>query len=214
MTLSALRIAVYDLTLTEEPLSLPEGRHYLVYRPNNLSAIAVAGETPLGADEARLFPGPISVSGEGPAWLFEIAPLEAALIAGTQAEIVRAHPLPDVFSGPAILRADQVVFPQGSQTPKHGHRGPGLRRLAQGKLIAQIGKVTERILPGDAWFEDGPTMVVGTNVSAGQGMFVRLLVLPSALAGGETSFIPADGHEAQKPRGVDYRLFGECPLAL
>ncbi|MEQ8297485.1 MAG: hypothetical protein RIB55_13495 [Nitratireductor sp.] len=213
MTLSSLRIAAYDIALTDQPATLPGGRHYLLYRPQQTSALSIAGEAPLGADQARLFSHSISVSGEGLAWLFEVAPVGAELIAGAQTEIVCAHPLPDVFSGPAILRADQVFFPLGSRTPKHGHRGPGLRRLIEGKLCAQAGGVVERILPGQAWFEDGPTMVIGTNISAGRGAFVRLLVLPCELEGGQTSFVPADSHEAQRPRGVDYRLFGECPIA-
>ena len=77
-----------------------------------------------------------------------------------------------------------------------------MRRLIHGTLRAESGDSVQRIGAGD-------NSVVGTNYGGTNAAFVRLLVLPAELRDGQSSFVAADPHEAQKPRAVDQRLFGE-----
>jgi hypothetical protein len=117
-----------------------------------------------------------------------------------------------VSEGDQLLRADRVESPAGAQTPAHRHRGPGIRRLASGLLRAEVGDHLDRIGAGGAWFETGHETVVGTNISGGINVFVRVMLLPTELAGGKSSFIAATPADAAKPRDVKLTLFGERVL--
>ncbi|WP_204323924.1 hypothetical protein, partial [Stenotrophomonas maltophilia] len=75
-----------------------------------------------------------------------------------------------------ILRADRVESKAGAQTPAHRHRGPGIRRLEHGLLRAEVGDALDRIGAGGAWFESGHETVVGTNISGGTNIFVRVML--------------------------------------
>ena len=86
------------------------------------------------------------------------------------------------------------------ETPKHGHKGPGIRRLYEGRLVAEIGDEVRRLDQGDAWFETGHDPIIGRNIAPHSG-FVRAMVLPVALHG-KSTFIPWDETEAAKPRGT------------
>lgn len=108
-----------------------------------------------------------------------------------------------------MIRADRVESPSGAQTPAHRHRGPGIRRLERGQLLAQVGDRIDRIEAGQAWFESGQETVVGLNISGGGNAFIRVMLLPSDLAGGRSSFIAATSEDAAKPRAANVRLFGE-----
>ena len=99
-----------------------------------------------------------------------------------------------------VFRLDRVEFSPGFETPKHGHKGPGIRRLYAGRLVADIGDEVRRVDPGDAWFETGHDPVIGRNLVPHSG-FVRAMVLPADLHG-KTTFIPWDETEAAKPRGT------------
>ena len=98
-----------------------------------------------------------------------------------------------------VCRADRVESQPGAQTPAHRHRGPGIRRLASGLLCAEVGDHLDRIGAGGAWFETGHETVVGTNVSGGVNVFVRVMLLPTELAGGKSSFIAATPAWAVRP---------------
>jgi hypothetical protein len=92
-----------------------------------------------------------------------------------------------------------IESPAGSVTPRHFHRGPGIRRLLYGRILGEID-------PGNAWFESGTDPVIGSNIHEGNSAFVRVMVLPPELQGGLTSFVAT---EAQKPRGVQNQVFAE-----
>ncbi|WP_449375633.1 hypothetical protein [Bosea thiooxidans] len=134
-------------------------------------------------------------------WLFEIGPAEARLRReeGLQPILSRIATAPE---GELILRIDRVGSAAGAQTPAHRHRGPGIRRLVSGLLHAEVGGHFDRIEPGQAWFESGREDVVGTNVSGGDNSFVRVMLLPSELAGGASSFVAASPVDAAKPRAA------------
>lgn len=200
-----IRLTVYDLV--EEHCRLPGGGVHFVYvRSGSARATAEGRTIVLNADEGAFVTGDIHIEGVSEVWLFETAAIDAPL-AG--AEIVASHVAELPFEGPFLVRADRIESRHGAQTPKHGHRGPGLRRLLFGKLRADLGESICRITAGAAWFETGREPVVGTNYGGENAAFVRLMVLPTALAGGKSSFVAWNAAEATKARSVEQRLFGE-----
>ncbi|MBV8916012.1 MAG: hypothetical protein JOZ05_23610 [Acetobacteraceae bacterium] len=203
------RISVYDAVPTEAALDLPDGPARFIYAvEDGLTLRDRDGSTPLDRDSGRFCRGPAQLAGSGIAWIFE-AGRDGALLAGAGISLVLSRPIAIEAPGPRLLRADRIESTSGSATPRHGHRGPGIRRLLYGRILGEIGDSFERIDPGHAWFESGTDPVVGTNVHTGNSAFVRVMVLPPELQGGKTSFVPTDAAEAAKPRAVQNRLFGE-----
>lgn len=162
----------------------------------------VEGVGTIREDDCRLVVGAATLRGEGEVWCYEAA---AAWDDADRGRIVLAVLLPRDPAAPLLLRADRIDFPPGGETPKHGHAGPGIRRLLHGRLSAEIGDHTFRIDPGRAWFEAGPDPVVGRNLAPSSG-FVRGMALDVALLGKPT-YRAWDETEAAKPRGVAPRLF-------
>lgn len=207
MTAQDWRMTVYDLAATAG-YAVPSGGHAFVYAAEGEAA--VAGPR-FARDDGGFATAGNRVSTSGTAWIYEVAPGDGRPRPqdGLSPVLSRAVSLPD---GAWMLRADRVASKAGAQTPAHRHQGPGIRRLLHGLLLAEVGDQLDRIEAGQAWFESGHETVVGTNISVGTNMFVRVMLLPVALAGGKSSFIPASPEEAAKPRAADLTLFGERPL--
>lgn len=207
MTAQNWRMTVYDLA-PKARCTVPPGCHAFVYAADGDATVA-------GASFARSSGGFATIgdviSASGTAWVYEIAPGDRLppRQGGLSPVLSRAVALPE---GAHMLRADRVASEAGAQTPAHRHQGPGIRRLLHGLLLAEVGAHLDRIEAGQAWFESGHETVVGTNISGGANAFVRVMLLPLALAGGKSSFIPASPEEAAKPRAANLTLFGEQPL--
>lgn len=208
LELNQHRLSVYDLTLASEPTTITITGVAFIYVANGT---ALVDETAIEADDGHLVKGPFRLSGKGTAWLYEFAPITQPVLEADGISLVISRRLPQSYSGKRIFRADRVESTPGSQTPLHGHRGPGIRRLLKGRLHAYIGEDSERIDAGHAWFETGKDWVIGKNIHDGNSAFVRVMILPAELEGGISSFVPATPEEASKPRAVTYRLFGESP---
>jgi len=208
-------ISVYDAALAEADLDLPDGPTRFIYAVDGgATLLDEAGPTRLDADSGRFVRGRVHLAGPGMAWIFEAGP-QGPLLAKPGISLVLSSPISIEAPGPRLLRADRIESQSGSATPRHGHRGPGIRRLLYGRILGEIGDTFERIEPGHAWFETGTDPVVGTNVHTSNSAFVRVMVLPPELQGGKTSFVAADAAEAAKPRAVQNRIFQEilieCP---
>ncbi|MDN2567186.1 hypothetical protein N1F89_13235 [Aquibium sp. A9E412] len=202
-----LRLAVYDLAPGETALPDRPGTAWFVYvRAGRATVTREGAPVTLQPDAGAFVAGRVSVAAGADVWLYEKTDAAAPYL---DAEIVAAHPFVPPFDGPHLVRADRIESEHGAQTPRHGHRGPGLRRLVFGTLRADVGDTVRRIAAGDAWFETGEEPVVGTNCGGSNAAFVRVLVLPADLAGGRSSFVAADATEAARPRAVNQRLFGE-----
>jgi hypothetical protein len=201
------RMSVYDLN-SGANCAVAAGGHAFVYAATG--SATVAGEALDTGDGAFAGAGD-AISSFGDAWLFEIASgaMPPRLEDGLSPVLSRIVMLGE---GDQLLRADRVESPAGAQTPAHRHRGPGIRRLASGLLRAEVGDHLDRIGAGGAWFETGQETVVGTNISGGTNVFVRVMLLPTELAGGKSSFIAATPADAAKPRDVKLLLFGERVL--
>lgn len=206
LELNQYRLSVYDLTASDKPTTIGVTGVAFVYVA---SGVANIDGTVVEADNGHFVEAPFTLSGSGVAWLYEFAPITQPVLEGEGISLVISRRLPHYYSGDRILRADRVESNPGAQTPLHGHRGPGVRRLVKGRLHAYIGEDSERIDAGHAWFETGKDWVIGKNIHDSASAFVRVMILPAELSGGISSFIPATEADASKPRSVSYRLFGE-----
>jgi hypothetical protein len=174
----------------------------LFVRAGQCTVRASAGRaTTLNAIDCQFFTSDIEIEGSAEVWTFELSKASvAALSIEDQRRCILAHEV-DLDPGrPIVFRADRVEFPPGMETPRHGHKGAGIRRLYQGRLVAEIGSELRRIEEGAAWFETGRDPVVGRNVAPASA-FVRALALPPELHGKPT-FIAWSEAEAAKPRGT------------
>lgn len=173
-----------------------------VYARSGRAEIEAGGaRRALGAGDCALVVAAAELSGDGEIWTFELSARGVAAIPPSdRGRLVLAHDIDLDPAGPLLLRADTVAFPPGAVTPRHGHKGAGIRRLIHGRLLAEIGGETRAIGPGEAWFESGRDPVVGRNL-APSSAFVRALVLDPALRGLPT-FVPWTPEDATKPRGA------------
>lgn len=210
MTDRSWRITVFDLQAGRE-CRLPQGATHVLFVPAGTALVSTAGsQRRLGAEEADFLGSGDVVSATEGAWLFQVT---------SEDELYRNEALVPVLSrrtpllpSPLIVRADRIDQPAGMQTPSHHHRGPGIRRLLTGKLLAEVGDHVDLITTGQAWFESGREPVVGTNLNTATNTFIRTMILPAELEGGKSSFVPTTSADAARPRGVVPHLFGERPL--
>ena len=149
---------------------------------------------------------------DGVAWLCEAAPAATALLDPSLAKPVLSEIMDLPATEPRLFRVDRVDLEAGARTPRHFHRGPGIRRLIHGRVRVEIGAEVVDVGPGGAWFEPGDEPVVGANLAPGASAFLRISLLPSGLLGGKSSFVPASDAEAAKPRAVVQRLLHEALL--
>ena len=110
--------------------------------------------------------------------------------------------LPD---GPALLRLDEVAFPQGAIAYRHIHPGPGIRTLVQGGLRIISDHGVQIMAPGDGWFEDANAAVRAENTQDGVSRFVRAMILPVALIGKPSIQILSDEDLGQPRLQVTHR---------
>jgi hypothetical protein len=201
------RISVYDATLGT--LTLPSGPSRFVYVHDGAAVLTdEAGTKALAAGEGQFCLGTAKLTGHGTVWIYEAGP-DGPLLAGPGVSPVLSRLIGIAAPCQRLLRADRIESTAGSVTPRHFHRGPGIRRLLYGRILGEIGTGFERIDPGNAWFESGTDPVIGSNIHDGNSAFVRVMVLPPELQGGITSFVATDAIEAQKPRAVQNQVFAE-----
>lgn len=199
----AIRLAASeDFLEPGQRLVLPPAARAIYMRRGRAELLAAGRRTVLAEDCCALAVGAAELAGEGEVWSFELA---ASWDEADRGRIVLAMVLDRDPAAPILLRADRIDFPAGAVTPRHGHAGPGIRRLVQGRLFAELGNERRRIEPGGAWFESGEEPVVGRNLAPASA-FVRGMALEPALLGRPT-FRPWTDHDAALPRGVSPRLF-------
>jgi len=165
-----------------------------------------------GEGDCVLVRGACTLEGVGEAWTFEVSRFDGAAGDSERERVVLAVTIDHNPSSPLLMRADRVTFDAGVVTPRHGHKGPGIRRLIHGRLHAELGDEHRRIEAGDAWFESGREPVVGRNMVAASA-FVRVMVLDPALKGQQT-FIPWTEADAAASRGTRRQLYFDELVAL
>jgi quercetin dioxygenase-like cupin family protein len=210
-----IRLALLEDTLgAEQSPPVPARPRAVFARRGPIRITEAASEVVLETGQCRLFEGAISMRGPGEAWTFELSasPGEMVVTEAERERVILARLIDRDPAEPVLVRADRVEFPPGVVTPKHGHKGPGIRRLIQGRLVAEVGDQVQRIDAGGAWFESGLDPVVGRTVAPASA-FVRVMALDPALLG-EPTFIPWTPEEAAKPRGTERTLFFDTVVTI
>ena len=202
-----VRLALFDDKLAPgRALDWPASPRVIYVRSGVARATTPAGRQVMTVESCGLFTDALTIEGEGEVWTFE---LSATPVAGLSPEektrTILAHDIDLDAAAPVLFRADRVQFPPGAVTPRHGHKGAGIRRLVFGRLVAEIGDEVRRIEAGMAWFESGKDPVIGRNVAPASA-FVRGLALTPTLKG-QPTFIPWTPEEGAKPRGTKPTLF-------
>lgn len=196
-----IRLALFEDVLEGGSLALPPAVRGLYLRHGSVTLDGVA----LAPDNAVFAKGAGVLAGHGEVWRFDVSDVTTVAAPEEHARLILAHPLPRDPAAPFVLRMDRVDFPPEGATPKHGHAGPGIRRLVSGRLLAEVGEHAQRIDTGDAWFETGDDPVIGRAMRPGSA-FIRCMVLDAGLHGRPT-FRAWDAEEAAKPRSTSSRLF-------
>lgn len=199
----SLRLAVYDLS--EGRTALPNSAS-AVYFVTVLAGTVLSGGGSLALDEAAEVRGSVDLYPDAQAWLFEAAPAAAAR---PDASIMLSRVV-DTMPG-QLVRLDRVRSAAGAETPPHRHRGPGVRRLVAGEVLAQADQDFERILRYGAWYESGQETIIGYNDPTQDTDFYRLLLLPENLAGGHSSFVATKKEPAAK-RNSSVKVYCEVIL--
>jgi hypothetical protein len=169
--------------------------------------------TEMTQGQCRLFTQSLSLSGDAEIWTFEVsAQSVASLSKQADLRLILSHDIDLNATKPLVLRCDHVAFPPSIETPKHGHKAAGIRRLVTGRLIAEIGNESRRIDAGEAWYESGHEPVVGRTLAA-DSAFVRAMVLPTRLHGKPT-FVAWDETAAAQPRGTTRTQFFDTIIQL
>ena len=210
-----IRLALMeDVLAAGQSLAMPARPRAVFARRGPILVTEAGSEVVLEAGTCRLFEAAISLRGPGEAWTFELSASgdEMVVAEAERHRVILATLIDRDPNEKVIVRADRVDFPPSAVTPKHGHKGPGIRRLIEGRLVAEIGDQVHRIDAGDAWFESGLDPVVGRTM-APTSAFIRVMVLDPALLG-EPTFIPWTPEEAAKPRGTDRTLFFDTAVTI
>ena len=187
----------------QAPLTLPAAIRAFYLRDGE----ARIGAAALAPDTALFSEGAVTITGRGRLWRFEVAPGSPGQqpSAEDRTRLLLARPLLRDATQPFVLRLDRVNFTPDVETPRHGHFGQGIRRLLDGRLLLTIGDRMERRQAGDAWFETGEEPVTARGLQPGTA-FIRALVMDAAMQG-QSSFRAWTPADAERPRGVTYRLY-------
>lgn len=203
-----MRLALFEERLEGGMLALPSAVHGIYLRHGGVTLDGA----PLPPDSGTFLKGTATLAGTGEVWRFEVSNAPCLAAPEEYARMVLAHSIDRDPTAPFVLRMDRVDFPPEGATPKHGHAGPGIRRLLSGRLLAEVGDEAHRIDPGGAWFETGADPVIGRVMAPGSA-FIRCMVLDADLLGRPT-FRPWSPEEAAKPRSASSRLYFDTLTAL
>ncbi|HZD64010.1 MAG TPA: hypothetical protein VE200_14585 [Xanthobacteraceae bacterium] len=156
------------------------------------------------------------VAGTGGAtcWRFELGSGAAtgAPATGVNSLAKLSARLDTLPAGDLLLRADSVGFPPGGCAYQHRHQGPGIRCLLEGGIRIDTHGRSTSYGPGGAWYETGPDAVFAQAAADRPSRFIRVMILPRALAG-KSSIQYVNEADTDKPRVQQYKIFADAPIA-
>lgn len=115
--------------------------------------------------------------------------------------------------GELLMRADSVALPAGAVAYAHTHYGPGIRCVIDGGFRVVIHGVSNFYGPGCAWFEAGPDPVYGEASPDRDSRFIRVTILPRALAGKRsTTYVNAE--DQNKAKLQQYKVYADAPIGF
>jgi quercetin dioxygenase-like cupin family protein len=118
----------------------------------------------------------------------------------------------DRLQGDWLVRCDRVDFPPGGVAYKHTPPGPGIRVLLEGRIRIDSAGESHEYGPGEWWYESGPEPVFAAASPDEDTAFVRVMLVPSELAGRRTIRY-VDPADDEKPKLQRARIYFEQPLA-
>jgi hypothetical protein len=115
--------------------------------------------------------------------------------------------------GDLLMRGDAVAFPPGGCAYKHYHQGPGIRCMIEGGIrIDTHGRSTSYGV-GGAWYETGPDPVFAQAAIDRPSRFIRVMILPRALAG-KSSIQYLNEDDKTKPKTQTYKIYADAPISF
>ena len=198
-------------------LPLQEAHRIIYVRHGSI----VANGTTLAQDQSAYHHNPLYLQGNATLseiWRWELsAPNDTPhLISGTDtlSLLKIAHVITTLEAEPGtnwLFRLDSVKSAAGRITPRHRHRGPGIRCLYQGTFNVQSEAYPpENMAPGDAWWESGQETVVAWHSKQMPAIFIRGLLLPTDIKG-DMSNIWETGVESPKS---NWQLFIDQEITI
>ena len=179
-------------------------------------ALAAAGRA-LGTDEAWQGSDAVTLASgrEGATcWRWELAADDAGgLLTGPgivsrQKLAARLDTLPQ---GELLMRGDSVAFPPGGCAYLHTHQGPGIRCLIEGGIRIDTHGTSTSYGPGSPWYEAGPKPVFAQAAMDRPSRFIRVMILPRALAGKSSLQLVNEADKA-RPRVQQYKIYADAPI--
>jgi quercetin dioxygenase-like cupin family protein len=113
--------------------------------------------------------------------------------------------------GDWLVRCDRVDFPPGGVAYLHTHPGPGIRVLLRGRIRISSDGETHEHGPLEHWYEAGPVPVYAAASERDETTFVRVMLVPAALAGQRTIRY-VDPADDDRPKLQRARIYLEQPL--
>jgi hypothetical protein len=168
------------------------------------------GEAWQGESAATLAAGTAGAS----CWRFELTTAAPAdgMTGGVTSRAKLSARLDTLPAGDLLLRADSVGFPPGGCAYLHRHQGPGIRCLIEGGIRINTHGRSISYGPGGAWYETGPDAVFAQAAADRPSRFIRVMILPRALAG-KSSIQYVNEADKDKPRVQQYKIFADAPIA-
>jgi hypothetical protein len=172
-----------------------------------------AGEAWQGETAAVVKPGPEGVT----CWRWELtrgdrgSPVACAPGMMTHEKITAF--LETMPKGELLMRGDSVAFPPGGCAYKHVHQGPGIRCLIEGGIRIDAQGRSTSYGPGGAWYESGPDPVFAQGAADHPTRFIRVMILPRALAG-QSSIQYVNEDDKAKPKAQSYKIYADAPITF
>ena len=115
--------------------------------------------------------------------------------------------------GELLMRGDNVGFPPGGVAYRHRHQGPGIRCLVEGGIRIDTHNRSTSYGPGGAWYETGPVPVFAQAAMDRPSRFIRVMILPRALAG-KSSLEYLNEDDKAKPKTQQYKIYADAPISF
>lgn len=115
--------------------------------------------------------------------------------------------------GELLMRGDSVAFPPGGVAYLHRHQGPGIRCMIEGGIRIDTHNRSTSYGAGGAWYETGPDPVFAQAAAGVPSRFIRVMILPRALAG-KSSIQYLNDDDKAKPKTQTYKIYADAPIAF
>ncbi len=187
---------------------------YVVHGAATIAGQAVnEGEAWQGEGAALVHPGKGGVT----CWRWELARGDhgstVASAPGMMSHEKLTAYLETMPKGELLMRGDSVAFPPGGCAYRHRHQGPGIRCLIEGGIRIDTHDRSTSYGPGGAWYEAGPDPVFAQAAADKPSRFIRVMILPRALAG-KSSLEYLNEEDKAKPKTQSYKIYADAPVSF